>query len=340
MIGGLLIVGVPLPFHVGGHLQEAARQIGLEASVLDSASAYGTGLLQRAAWRLLDRMPIRKRKFEQAVLETCQRDRPRWVLTTGIAPLSYSALRTIEQLGIRRLNYLTDDPWNPGHRAEWFLKALPAYDTVFTPRHANVGDLTALGCTCVKYLPFAYDVAQHFPEHAVAPERLADLACDVLFVGCGDSDRYALVAPVIQSGLQVSLYGGYWHKHPITRQADRGHADAATLRQAAAAAKVSLCLVRRANRDGHVMRTYEMAACRSCMLVEDTVEHRAILGPDGECVVYFDSIPCMIQQARRLLADGQERDRLAQAAYRRIVVEGRNTYTDRLRTMLDHERPA
>ena len=34
------------------------------------------------------------------------------------------------------------------------------------------------------------------------------------------------------------------------------------------------------------------------MLTEDTEEHREILGPDGECVLYFRQIDDMIVKAR------------------------------------------
>ena len=53
------------------------------------------------------------------------------------------------------------------------------------------------------------------------------------------------------------------------------------------AAKVNLCLVRRAKRDGHVMRSFEIAAVGGCMLAQDTDEHREIFGPEGEAVRLF-----------------------------------------------------
>jgi spore maturation protein CgeB len=82
------------------------------------------------------------------------------------------------------------------------------------------------------------------------------------------------------------------------------------------------------------MRTFEAAASGACMLAEDTPEHRSFFGPDGECVLYFNSAGRMIAQANRLLADGALRGLLAAAAHRRITAEGRHTYADRLRAML------
>jgi len=139
-------------------------------------------------------------------------------------------------------------------------------------------------------------VAAH--QERAQPEEEAGLASDVIFVGGADRDRVPLVAALIATGLRVALYGGYWNRYAPTREHHRGHADPRTIRQATAAAKIALCLVRRANRDGHVMRSFEIPAIGACMLVEETEEHREIFSIEGETVVYFRSIPEMIDKAR------------------------------------------
>ncbi len=42
--------------------------------------------------------------------------------------------------------FLTDDPWNPHVRPNGFLRALPEYTAVWTPRTSNLRQLCALGC--------------------------------------------------------------------------------------------------------------------------------------------------------------------------------------------------
>jgi hypothetical protein len=334
MSARLLIVGNPQPFHVGGHLLAAARALGLDAEVADVRAAHGGRLFESLSRRLWDRRPPWIRAFESRVLRACERQRPTWLLATGKVPLERTTLEAIGRSGVRRLAFLTDDPWNPVHRSRWFQNALPAYDAVFSPRRSNLPDLAAAGCREVHYLPFGYNPDQHHPERAPDPDQLQKLRCDLLFVGGADRDRVPLLVPLLEAGLQVALYGGYWDSFPETRAAARGHADTATLRQVTDAAKVTLVLVRRANRDGHVMRTFEAAASGACMLVEDTPEHRCLFGADGECVAYFRTVAEMVAQAGRLVADGALRRRLAAATHRRIAIEGRHTYADRLRAML------
>jgi spore maturation protein CgeB len=69
------------------------------------------------------------------------------------------------------------------------------------------------------------------------------------------------------------------------------------------------------------------------MLTEDTEEHREILGPDGQCVLYFRQIDEMIARARWLLENKAERARLSAACQARIRIDS-NTYKHRLTQIL------
>jgi hypothetical protein len=98
------------------------------------------------------------------------------VLTTGCAPLSRLHVERLRALGASVINYSTDDPWNPKLRAQWFLRTLPSYNAVFTPRRANIDDFRRCGLGAVHYLPFGYDpnVTAHGPK-ASQPTRRAML---------------------------------------------------------------------------------------------------------------------------------------------------------------------
>ena len=330
----LLLVGNPDPIHIGAHLQHAANELGVKTVVCNMTEAYvGPLWKNRVNWWLRGRLPTRLREFSAKVLEMCRDLRPAWLLATGIAPLEEAALTEIGKLDICRLNYLTDDPWNPVHRAPWFLRAVPRYDYVFSPRRTNLGDLRRLGCASACYLPFAYAPQSHYPETLESAEHRR-LQSDIIFAGGADRDRVPYIQSLIEAGFNVALHGGYWDRHSQTAPFARGQADPATLRKAVGAAKVALCLVRRANRDGHVMRSFELPAMGACMLTEYTEEHREIFGDDGETVAFFRERDEMVEKLQWLLAHDADRKRLADAAHRRITA-GKNTYRDRLETILE-----
>ena len=330
----LLIVGNPEVFHIGSHLRLAAETLSIPTEMCDTRQGFDAPWpVVQLNWRMLGHRPPRLAGFSRQVLSYCQAVRPRWLLATGAAPLTADTLLRLRELGVERINYLTDDPWNPAHRAGWFLDALPNYDLIFSPRRANLDDLRRLGCTQVSYLPFAYAPQIHFPESAL-PDESSQFECDVLFYGGADGDRMPYVLALLDAGLDVHLYGGYWDRHARTRPHFKGHADPATLRKAVNGARITLCLVRQANRDGHVMRTFEAPAMGGCMLTEGTPEHRELLGEDGGVTVYFSDTAELIDRTRWLLARSHERQRLARAVHS-LITQKSHTYADRLRAMLE-----
>jgi spore maturation protein CgeB len=142
------------------------------------------------------------------------------------------------------------------------------------------------------------------------------------------------MAALADAGFNVGLYGGYWDRFSETRLLSRGLASVDVLRKAIASCKVALCLVRRANRDGHVMRTFEVPAVGACMLTEDTPEHREIFGRDGQHVVYFKNLEDIVDRCRWLLTHPDDANRLRLSAHR-LITNGSNTYGDRLDQMLE-----
>jgi len=328
----LLIVGYGSPFHVGSHLYQAALQLGLPVMLFDAQAAYqAPRWLNQINWRFRHHRPTRLDTFSQQLLDHCAVFRPQVVLVTGITPPNASVLVTLREMGIVCVNFLTDDPWNAKHLTSWFLDALHHYAHVFSPRKSNLSDLSRLGCP-TSYLPFAYNSTIHFVE---APPREVALRyqCDVLFYGGADQDRIPYIERLIDEGFTVHLYGGYWDRYAKTRAAFRGMADAQTLRWAVSCAKITLCLVRRANRDGHVMRTFEAPAMGACMLTEDTAEHQDILGVEGVSATYFNSLENLVDKAYWLCREEGIRTQLEVEGKRRIL-NGKNAYVDRLFTVL------
>jgi hypothetical protein len=332
----LVIVGNDGGTNVGASLVRAARAVGCDVTLVDARDAYAAPrVVARLNWWLRGRRPTRLAAFSRHVLDVCTRVEPGVLLATGIAPIDRPTLDALSSRGIQTIDYLTDDPWNPAFRSAWFLAALPAYHHVFSVRTRNLDDLRRHGCADVRYLPFGVDLDLFFPEPP-PPSEIAAYRTDVCFAGGADRDRAPIVGALSRGGLSVSLYGDYWDRFPETRALSRGHAAPDVLRKAASGAAVSLCLVRRANRDGHTMRSFEVPAVGGCMLAEDTEEHRRFFGSSGQAVTFFRDTAEMLDRARHLIASPAERERLARAGHE-VIRHGAFTYHDRLVTMLDLE---
>jgi spore maturation protein CgeB len=327
----LILVGNAGGTNVGASLYRAAERLGLTAHLCNSHEAHGGPKpIAQLTWRFLGRRPASLKSFGRKVVEACKLHSPRALLTTGLAPVDAGSLAEIGRMGIPTLNYLTDDPWNPTQRSRWFFRAVPRYDHVFSPRQANLEDLRNAGCIRVHYLPFAYDEELFFTGHPPARDRAE---YDLVFAGGADIDRIPYATALLQTGTRVALIGDYWDRFQATRGYCLGHLVPTELRHITAVSRAAICLVRRANRDGHVMRSFEIPAIGTCMLAEDTPEHRAIFGEDRSAVAYFRTPHEMTEKATWILANESERLRMAQTAHR-LITEGGNTYQDRLKAML------
>jgi hypothetical protein len=331
----LFIVGQRGITNVGESFERAALAMGLRTFFLDIADANRAPRWLRAlSWRLRERLPPRAGAFEAQVVDAVRAQRPGLVLVTGIAPLRRKALNAIRETGAILANFLTDDPWNPNLRSRWFHQALPRYHAVYSPRRANLAQIEGLGVPIVRYLPFGYDPAllrERQPDRASASDP------KVLFVGGADRDRADFFGAFIRAGGHPLLVGAYWERYAETRAYSEGGKPPAEVVWLTRRAHCNLILVRRANRDEHVMRSLEAAAAGGALVVEDTEDHRRLFGADGDCVHYFDTPERAAALCATLVADAVGRQRMQQAVMHRITC-GHHSYEDRLREILESLR--
>jgi spore maturation protein CgeB len=91
--------------------------------------------------------------------------------------------------------------------------------------------------------------------------------------------------------------------------------------------------VRRANRDDHVMRTFEIPACGAFMLTERTDTHLELFEEDREAA-YFSSADELVSKVLYYLRHDSERMRISEAGYKKLS-NGRHTYGDRLAQIIE-----
>jgi spore maturation protein CgeB len=331
----VLIVGNPLEYHVGGHLLAAARSLRWEAEVADLRDSKSSNpWINRICHHWLGKRPARLRSFGQSVVKRCGEFHPDFVMTTGLAPLSVDAMQQIRAQGIKLVNFLTDDPWNPSNTATFFWDCLREYDLVANPRKANLEQLRAHGCRRVEYLPFGYNPDYHFIEENPTPEEVNRFTCEVAILGGADEDRVPLARALAAAKMDLALYGGYWDRYPDLKRFHRGNVFGRHLRLAVLLAKCQVCMGRKANRDGHAMRSIEFPAMGACLLTENTEEHQSLYGEPGETVLYWKNELELVEQASVLLANEVLCQSLRTALHQRMVLDGKHTYAARLERMV------
>ena len=320
-------------------LQRLASESGgrLEYDFVDEAAFVlpGGGLGRRLARRVLGRRPFDLQGLNAHLLNRARLFKPDVVLVckgASIAPNTLSAIKA--ETGAMLINYATDDPFNPRVSTTQLVQSIPLYDLYACTKLAIMDDVARNGCRRVTYVPFAYKREVHFPEAPSTDEEHHKFDSDVAFVGGCDADRAPFFRELseMMPELNLALYGGYWNRWSSLRHYSRGFAVGRDFRLALGGTKLAINLVRRANRDGHVMRSFEIPACGAFMLAEKTPEHDEVF-TDGINVAFFQSVPDVVRQIRHYLASPEERERIMRAGHS-IVSSQQHDYTSRLSSIL------
>jgi spore maturation protein CgeB len=310
-------------------------------SLCDEAqfSIRPSSILARVVARVARRAPVAVDNLNNGLMAQAREFRPHIILIGKGTFLRPSTLdRVKRETGAIFVNYATDDPFNPRVSTRDLVDSIPLYDLYACTKRAIMDDVTKAGCTNVIFVPFAYKPTANFPEPPISTEEHQRFDSDVAFIGGCDRDRIPFFAQLIRAlpNLNLALYGGFWNRSLRLRRHWRGFVYGREFRMALGGTKIAINLVRRANRDGHVMRSFEIPACGAFMLNERTDEHLAYFA-EGRETAYFASPEEMVAKVRYYLAHEHERQEIALAGRERVV-RGSHTWSHRLETIIAYVR--
>jgi len=333
----VLLIGSGDVGNIGSFFVDALKSLGHEQYFIESEYIKDrSSLFHKIASRLIGRRPITYWKTNREVRETVRRIRPRITLITKGQWISPDTLKQAKNEKTCLVNYATDDPFNLNVSSSDLIEGIPFYDLYVCTKRAIMDEVQQAGCQKVVYVPFAYEPKLHFPERPSAGEEAKRFSSDVVFVGAADRDRLPIMRKLVAGPWQLNLYGGFWNRDRQLKNYYRGFVLGRDYRLVLGGAKVCLGLVRRANRDGHSMRSFEIPACGAFMLAERSDEHLEFFKEDKEAA-YFGSDEELLSKVRYYLSHEAERRRIACAGYQRVIT-GKNTYQDRLATMLQYAK--
>ena len=306
-----------------------------EAAFIKSSRSIAERIADRVAGRPLSGY----QQLNRALVEQAAAFAPDIILIgkgRWFTPEALEAARKVS--GATLVNWATDDPFNRADNSRELVKSIPLYDLYVCTKKEIMSDVKGAGCANVAYVRFGYKPEVHFPEASSTDEERERFGCDVMFVGGCDGHRTAYFEALIRAmpDVKLRLYGNYWERVRALRPYARGFAVARDFRLAVGGAKIAVNLVRRANRDDHVMRTFEIPACGGFMLAERSATHDELFSEDNEAA-FFDSPAEFSSKVAGYLGRDEDRARIAAAGYRKITF-GRHTYGDRLAEIIQAAR--
>lgn len=254
---------------------------------------------------------------------------------TRIFPSTLEFFKKIKP-SIKLINYTQDDMMGRHNQSFYWRRSLKMWDCMFTTKSYNVSkdELPSLGVKRVVFVNNAYCEIFHKPKY-VFSEKIRD----VIFIGSAEHERAKSLWYLANSGVAVDVFGSMWdksefqvykhHNLRIHNQELRCH----DYSKAISSAKISLCFLRKLNRDLQTVRSTEIPACGSVMVAEWSIEHQNLF-EDNKEAVYFKSDDELVQKVKSLLSDPAKIKLISEEGRKRCIYSG-YSYRERLEKMID-----
>jgi len=220
-----------------------------------------------------------------------------------------------------------------------FFETLAWYDTIFTTKSQNLQKYKMLGQPRAFFIPSAYEPKVHRPISA-SESKLGNQQFAVSFVGTYDRSRDRFLEALDWN--QLYVWGDRWKRFDNYKKYKTHIVPHAIyfpdFADVLSHSHVTLGLLREEAEDKHTQRTFEIPACGTFQLAPRNDEILSFFEEDKE-IVCFNSPEEMKDKIEYYLAHPSERNQIAEAGFKRVS-DGKHTYLDRMRTMLEKSKTA
>ncbi len=225
-----------------------------------------------------------------------------------------------------------DDMYAWHNRSLYFTYGIKYYDLIVTQKSYNVEELKQLGAKKVLFQNKAYSKIYHKPCN-----NCNKVQYNVLFIGFAEKERFEYMNYLAKKGIKINVFGSGWNKKEFQNHHTNMIINDYNLlgddyTSAISCSKISLCFLRKANRDLQTSRSIEIPACGGFMIAERTDEHKKLFEEDKEAV-YFDSKEELLEKVKYYLENEEERKQIAKAGYERTR-KCKYSYDDRAEEIL------
>jgi spore maturation protein CgeB len=308
-------------------LAAGARDRGFDARLVEAdALVTGRGWLLRARRAGIE--SIAAAHLVSALERRLMHIEPNLVLVVKgrlIGARTVALLRRV--LSVPLVNYYPDDPLWPRYSDPQVVAALREYDEVVVWGDHVAERLVDAGVERTRVIPFGYDDAVYRPPSTPPPERYWDAA----MIGQCYERRVRFLEPLADRRVLISGTG--WTRcvrgGPLEgRVSDRTYpgAEVCSIYWRSA---IGLNILEESNIPATNMRSFEIPASGTAMVVTRTPVHERLFGDDGAVLV--DAPEEMAEAVRDLL---QDEDRLRVVARRGLECVRPHTYAARMATLL------
>lgn len=289
---------------------------------------------QRILWRFFRKVAvsIASRHFIKAACSF----QPDLIIVVSGNLISSPALQTIRQKTRATLfHFYGEDFFNLLNTTSTLRESAYFYDHLFTTKTFNLPELAEIGLNRVSFIPHGYRPNCHFPV-SISEDDHIEYGSDLAFVGTWEAERASTLAQL--QGFDLRIWGGQWYKTKkdsrLREAVQNREVYCEEMSRVLNASKVCLAFLRKANRDRHTSRTFEIPACGGFQLSERSDEVLDFF-EEGKEIECFSSVDELKDKAAYYLNHETERQRIAKAGLARVQ-RSKYSFTDRLQTILEY----
>jgi len=287
--------------------------------------------LQKIVFRIENKFIVgpQLNKIQSNLIEAVVKFQPEVLLVYRGTHIFPDTLERIKQLGVRIVSYNNDDPFS-GRQAQWmwrhFIRGLKLSDLALAYREHNIRDFLGAGAPRCELFRSWY-IPEKNRKLQLTPEEHQIWDSDIVFAGHFENDgRLSLVEALAKEPWKFNLFGPEWNTPAAQSAVLKNRIPIKVVvgedyNKAISGSKIAVCIFSKLNRDTYTRRCFEIPASGTMMLCEHSNDMANLFEADKE-VVFFKSIPELIEKAKYYLSHDEERESIAERGYQRVLKDG------------------
>ena len=331
----ILIYGEGYFFAIAPQLKKSLEQLHCAVELFNWTSYLYTERGYNLKNRILNRlmMPAISAKINRDLIGSVRDNAYDLVLVNNGWHLTDSTIDAVKKHARCVVLWSTDELYNQVLSSFIHPASYLKYDCIFSQRKHLFDFYRGKGLKRLEYLPLFY-----YPEHhpvITSEDDKKVWGSDIAFMGTWSREREKMLN--VLEGLNVRIWGGYWHKSSkefkkkvtITNKI----AWLEDMAKVVNSTKIIIDALTKEQNDKINMKNLQIPACGGFLITSKTDTIIELFEEDKE-VVCYDTYKELREKCEYYLLHEDERRKIAFNAHKKVVA-GRNSITDRAKNILD-----
>ena len=222
----------------------------------------------------------------------------------------------------KKLIHITPDPAFLYHRSRFFNESVKYFDVCVTTKSFEIELYQKFGARNTYYLTQGFDKNIHRPHIEFESKKY-----DVCFIGHFEKERSELIQLLIDNDVRVVLAGIKWQSF-VEKNANKkliyfgSHVAGHDYARLISESRLGLGLLSKWIPEKHTTRTFEIPACKTCLVTEsnDEIDNFFL---DTECIKFKDATDCL-KLVKSYLQTPEKIKEVSELGFNRVIKDRRD----------------